>query len=171
MGRNLVGKGFELARIDILEDFQTICIAKDRVSGIQAFSSIPDSCAMYTSSSLDAIIKLLERIYREHPSLIRRKRKVLIWFAVLIVVQAFYMPVRSSERYVIEATDCESGLGIGWGDEAFLCEPLLATMMLIGRGGSAYLSTSSTPTSPSTPSSTILYSISSVPSSHRRSDP
>ena len=45
---------------------------------------------------------------------------MLIWIAVGVVIQAFYVAVFSPERDVVEAADCEGGLGVGGGDEAFL---------------------------------------------------
>ena len=45
---------------------------------------------------------------------------MLIWIAVGVVIQAFYVAIFSSERDVVEAADCEGGLGVGGGDEAFL---------------------------------------------------
>lgn len=50
-------------------------------------------CAVYIPLLLYDVMKLLEAVRRKYPSSFRRERKMLVWIAVWIVVQALYLPV------------------------------------------------------------------------------
>ncbi len=45
---------------------------------------------------------------------------MLVRVAVRVIVQSLHVPIRSPQRDIVEATDGQCGLRVGWGDEAFL---------------------------------------------------